>query len=60
MVLGVGGPAPATLTCLGTVLVAAAVSSAVQSLLVRWKKAGVADAKASSGSQRPRLRWGRS
>jgi len=42
MVLGVGGPMPATLTCLGTVLVAAAASSAVGSLMIRWKKADVA------------------
>jgi chloride channel protein, CIC family len=56
MVLGVGGPLPATLTCLATVLVASAVSGAVPSLLARRKEAS----KPGSAHQPPRLRWRRS
>jgi CIC family chloride channel protein len=59
MVLGVGGPLRAMLTCLATVLVAAAVPGAVGKLIARWKEASAAREKAA-GAPRPRLRWRRS
>ena len=60
MVLGVGGPLPATLTCLATVLVASAASSAVRALVARWKKDHAAGERASPARQPTRLRWRRS
>jgi H+/Cl- antiporter ClcA len=60
MVLGVGGPLRATLTCLVTVAVATAASSAVLGLVVRLKPLGAAVDETGTATPRPRLRWRRS
>jgi H+/Cl- antiporter ClcA len=60
MVLGVGGPMRATLTCLGAVLTAAVASGAVRSLVARLKEGRAAAAKTGAPGHLPRLRWRRS
>lgn len=59
MVLGVGGPLRATLTCLATVLVASAVPGALRALVARRKARAASATKQGGGRRQPRLSWRR-